>query len=103
MLQITAFFLFEEKLFINWCLISKVFKHEKCSYSVRYGREKPNLHSNLHAHVEYKFSKNSAQFNYKKVPVFLIIKEKIKVICNKYNTFTFDYLSVYMELIVGEG
>lgn len=63
------YFLIEEKLFINWCLISKVFKHEKCSYSVRYGREKLNHDSNLHAQVQYKISTNSAHFNYKKVLV----------------------------------
>lgn len=82
MLQITAFFLFEEKLFINWCLISKVFRHEKCSYSVRYGREKPNLHSNLHAHVEYKSQhiQHNSTILIKKI--LFVIKEKIKVICN---------------------
>lgn len=97
------YFLIEEKLFINWCLISKVFRHEKCSYSVPYGREKPNLHSNLHAHVEYKSQhiQHNSTILIKKI--LFVIKEKIKVICNKYNTYTFDYLSVYMELIVSEG
>lgn len=97
------YFIIEEKIVYPLVFNFKIFRHEKCSYSVRYGREKPNLHSNLHAHVEYKSQhiQHNSTILIKKI--LFVIKEKIKVICNKYNTYTFDYLSVYMELIVSEG
>lgn len=63
------YFIIEEKNVYPLVFNCKIFRNEKCSHSIQYGREKLNLDSNLHAQVQYKISTNSAHFNYKKVLV----------------------------------
>lgn len=63
------YFIIEEKNVYPLVFNCKIFRNEKRSHSVRYGREKLNLDSNLHVQVQYKISTTSAQFNYKKVLV----------------------------------
>lgn len=63
------YFLIEEKIVYQLVFNCKIFRNEKRSHNVRYGREKLNHDSNLHAQVQYKISTNSEHFNYKKVLV----------------------------------
>lgn len=92
------YFIIEEKNVYPLVFNCKIFRHEKCSHSVRYGREKPNLHSNLHAHVEYKSQHIQHNSSVLIKKILFVIKEKIKVICNKNNLCTFDYISIYKVL-----
>lgn len=89
MLQ-SALFFNQRKIVYPLVFNCKIFRHGKYSYHVRKAGGKPNLNSNLQAHVQYK--SQHIQHNSTIKRFLFVIKEKIKVI--SYVTYTTHVLLI---------